>query len=101
MLLSSEALLKAPVIWLPLLLAMLLSVSPSMLASVSVWLVLPETISAVLLSVDALVKEPVIWLPLLLEEEMIGVVLDAAAAQRLIGRSPRRSERCCCPARSC
>ena len=67
---SSEELLKAPVIWLPLLVAMLLEESPSMLASVSVWLVLLETMSAILLFDEEPLKAPVIWLPLLLEEEM-------------------------------
>ena len=42
--------------------------SSSVLLSVSVWLVLPLTIWAVLVSVAALVKAPVTWLPLSLEE---------------------------------
>ena len=59
-LLSVDVELKAPVTWLPLLLELLLSVSASMLASVSVWLVLAETIAAVLLRVDEPLKAPVI-----------------------------------------
>ena len=41
--------------------------SSSVLESVSVWLVLVETMWAVLLSVEDPLKSPVIWLPLLLE----------------------------------
>ena len=68
-LLSVEALVEAPVIWLPLLVEALLSVSSSVLLSVSVWLVLVETMWAVLLSSAPVVKAPVIWLPMVLEEE--------------------------------
>ena len=67
MLLLVDEPLKAPVIWLPLLLEVLLALSFSLLLLVSVWLTLAETITAVLVSVEELLKSPVIWLPLLLE----------------------------------